>query len=130
VSKDRSSGRARLGRDGSGKNGSVGDGSVGIGSAENRSVAKKVAADPPSFNWFVYLFFIGRNYPTLRKKEKLCVLGAKSTSIRDCVGRSVGRSVRWLVPMMQLRGKLVTSRLIREEEEENWLGRDSFAPRD
>jgi hypothetical protein len=34
--------------------------------------------------------------------------------------------------MMQLRGKLVTSRLIREEEEkeENWLCRDSFAPRD
>jgi hypothetical protein len=54
-------------------------------------------------------------------------LGAKSTSIRDCV--------RWLVrpsvPTMQLRGKLVTSRLLREEEEEeeNWLRRDSFAPR-
>jgi hypothetical protein len=34
--------------------------------------------------------------------------------------------------MMQLRGKLVTSRLLREEEEEeeNWLRRDSFAPRD
>jgi hypothetical protein len=29
-----------------------------------------------------------------------------------------------------LRGKLVMSRLIREEEEENWLRRDSFAPRD
>jgi hypothetical protein len=55
-------------------------------------------------------------------------LGAKSTSIRDCVRRLVGSSV----PMMQLRGKLVTSRLLREEEEEeeNWLRRDSFAPRD
>jgi hypothetical protein len=33
---------------------------------------------------------------------------------------------------MQLRGKLVTSRLLREEqeEEENWLRRYSFAPRD
>jgi hypothetical protein len=38
-------------------------------------------------------------------------LGAKSTSIRDCVGRLVGPHT------MQLRGKLVTSRLIREEEE-------------
>jgi hypothetical protein len=63
-------------------------------------------------------------------------LGAKSTSIRDCV--------RWLVrpsvgpsPTMQLRGKLVTSRLLREEEEEEEtdyvaipLRHDSFAPRD
>jgi hypothetical protein len=51
-------------------------------------------------------------------------LGAKSTSIRDCVGRLVGPSV----PTMQLRGKLVTSQLIREEEEEeeNWLRRDSI----
>jgi hypothetical protein len=63
-------------------------------------------------------------------------LGAKSTSIRDCVGWSVGRSVRWSVrpsvPAMQLRGKLVASRLLREEEEEekNWLRGDSFAPRD
>jgi hypothetical protein len=31
---------------------------------------------------------------------------------------------------MHLRGKLVTSRLLREEEEENWLRRYSFAPRD
>jgi hypothetical protein len=33
---------------------------------------------------------------------------------------------------MQLHGKLVTSRLLREEEEEeeNWLRRYSFAPRD
>jgi hypothetical protein len=61
-------------------------------------------------------------------------LGANSTSIRDCVRRSVG----WLVgpsPAMQLRGKLVTSRLLREEEkEEDYvaipLRRDSFAPRD
>jgi hypothetical protein len=47
--------------------------------------------------------------------------------LRPSVGRLVGPSV----PMMQLRGKLVTSRLLREEEEEeNWLRRDSFAPRD
>ena len=80
-------------------------------------------------------------------------LGAKSTSILDCVGWSVRWSVGWSVPTMQLRGKLNTSRLIREEgeeeenwlrgklvtsqliraegeEEENWLRRDSFAPRD
>jgi hypothetical protein len=44
--------------------------------------------------------------------------------------------VRWSVgpsvPTMQLRGKLVMSQLLREEEEEkeNWLRRDSFAPRD
>jgi hypothetical protein len=46
--------------------------------------------------------------------------------------RSVGRSVCWSVPTMQLRGKLVRSRFLREEEEEeeNWLRRDSFAPRD
>jgi hypothetical protein len=63
-------------------------------------------------------------------------LGAKSTSIRDCVGwsvsRLVGPLVRPSVPTMQLRGKLVTSQFLREEEEEeeNWLRRDSFAPRD
>jgi hypothetical protein len=57
-------------------------------------------------------------------------LGAKSTSIRDCVGWLVGwfvgPSVRPSVPTMQLRGKLVASRLLREEEEEeeNWLRRD------
>jgi hypothetical protein len=49
-------------------------------------------------------------------------------------------SVGWLVgpsPTMQLRGKLVTSRFLREEEEEEEtdsfaipLRRDSFAPRD
>jgi hypothetical protein len=44
-------------------------------------------------------------------------LGAKSTSIRDCVRRSVGPSVG-PSPTMQLRGKLVTSRLLQEEEEE------------
>jgi hypothetical protein len=37
-----------LGGDGSSKNRSVGDGSV-----RNGLVAKRVAADPPSFNWFV-----------------------------------------------------------------------------
>jgi hypothetical protein len=42
-------------------------------------------------------------------------LGAKSTSIRDCVGLSVRRSV---LHDARLRGKLVTSRLLREEEEE------------
>jgi hypothetical protein len=43
-------------------------------------------------------------------------LGAKSTSILDCVGPSVGRSVPHDA---RLRGKIiVTSRLIREEEEE------------
>ena len=67
-------------------------------------------------------------------------LGAKSTSIRDCVRRSVGPSVGPSVrpsPTMRLRGKLVTSRLLREEEEEEEtdyvaipLRRDSFAPRD
>jgi hypothetical protein len=63
-------------------------------------------------------------------------LGAKSTSIRDCVRPSVRRSVR-PSPTMRLRGKLVTSRLLREEEEEEEtdyvaipLRRDSFAPRD
>ena len=45
-------------------------------------------------------------------------LGAKSTSIRDCVGWLVGWSVGPSVPTMQLRGKLVTSRLLREEEKE------------
>jgi hypothetical protein len=47
-------------------------------------------------------------------------LGAKSTSIRDCVGRTVGPSVGRSVPYdARLRGKIiVTSRLIREEEEE------------
>jgi hypothetical protein len=43
-------------------------------------------------------------------------LGAKSTSIRDCVGWLVGPSVPHDA---RLRGKvIVTSRLIREEEEE------------
>jgi hypothetical protein len=48
------------------------------------------------------------------------------------VGPLVDRSVRWSVPTMQLCGKLVTSRLLREEEEEeeNWLCRYSFTPRD
>jgi hypothetical protein len=77
-------------------------------------------------------------------------LGAKSTSIRDYVGLSVGRSVPHDA---RLRGKIVTSLLrfekrrkkrkryvaieIREEEEEEEtdyvtipLCRDSFAPRD
>jgi hypothetical protein len=68
--------------------------------------------------------------------RKNTFLGAKSTSIRDCVRPSVGRSVG-PSPTMRLRGKLVTSRLLREEEEEEEtdyvaipLRRDSFAPRD
>jgi hypothetical protein len=66
----------------------------------------------------------------------LVFLGAKSTSIRDCVRRSVGRLVG-PSPTMRLRGKLVTSRLLREEEKEEEtdyvaipLRRDSFAARD
>jgi hypothetical protein len=41
------------------------------------------------------------------------------------------KRLRRLVPTMQLRGKLVTSRLLREEEEEeeNWLRRDSITSR-
>jgi hypothetical protein len=60
-------------------------------------------------------------------------LGAKSTSIRDCVGPSVRQSVPHDA---RLRGKLVTSRLLREEEEEEKtdyvaipLHRDSFTSR-
>jgi hypothetical protein len=52
--------------------------------------------------------------------------------LRPLVGPSVGPS-----PTMQLRGKLITSRLLREEEEEEEtdyvvipLRRDSFTPRD
>jgi hypothetical protein len=52
--------------------------------------------------------------------------------LRPLVGPTVGPS-----PMMELRGKLVTSRLLREEEEEEEtdyaaipLRRNSFAPRD
>jgi hypothetical protein len=73
----------------------------------------------------------------LFKKEKTEFLGAKKRlykRLRWSVGRLVGWSVRPFVrpsvPTMQLRGKLVTSRLLREEEEEqNWLRRYSFAPR-
>jgi hypothetical protein len=42
----------RLGEDGSGGEGSGKNRSVGDGSFRNGSVAKKVAADHPSFNWF------------------------------------------------------------------------------
>jgi hypothetical protein len=63
-------------------------------------------------------------------------LGAKSTSILDCIGLSVGRSVG--PPRCAITWKnRVTSRLLREEEEEEEtdyvaipLRRDSFAPRD
>jgi hypothetical protein len=52
--------------------------------------------------------------------------------LRRSVGWLVRPLVRRSVPTMQLRGKLVTSQLLQEEEEEeeNWLRRDSFAPRD
>ena len=46
-------GWARLGGDGSGKNRSVGDRSV-----RNGSVTKKVAADFPPFNWFIFHFCV------------------------------------------------------------------------
>jgi hypothetical protein len=65
-------------------------------------------------------------------------LGAKSTSILDCAGPSVGPSVRVRPPRCAITWKTrVTSRLLREEEEEEEtdyvairLRRDSFAPRD
>jgi hypothetical protein len=58
-------------------------------------------------------------------------LGAKKR-LYNRLRRSVIWSVRPSVPMMQLRGKIVMSRLLREEEEEeeNWLCRYSFTPRD
>jgi hypothetical protein len=66
--------------------------------------------------------------------QRVGFLGAKSTSILSCVGWLVGPSVPHDA---RLRGKLVTSRLLREEEEEEEtdyvaipLRRDSFAPRD
>jgi hypothetical protein len=72
--------------------------------------------------------------------EHVNFLGAKSTSILDCVGPSVGPSVRPSVrpPRCAITWKTrVTSRLLREEEEEEEtdyvaipLRRDSFAPRD
>jgi hypothetical protein len=46
----------------------------------------------------------------------LSFLGAKSTSILDCVCPLVGPSVPHDA---RLRGKLVTSQLLREEEEED-----------
>jgi hypothetical protein len=46
------SGGDRAGEDGSGEEGSGKNGSVGDRSVGNGSVAKKVAADPLSFNWF------------------------------------------------------------------------------
>jgi hypothetical protein len=64
-------------------------------------------------------------------------LGAKSTSILDCVGLPVGPLVRPSPTMRDYVENLVTSRLLREEEEEEEtdyiaipLRRDSFAPRD
>jgi hypothetical protein len=62
-------------------------------------------------------------------------LGAKKRlykRLRRLVGPLVGWSVRLSVPTMQLREKLVTLQLLREEEEEeeNWLRRYSFTPRD
>jgi hypothetical protein len=71
-------------------------------------------------------------------------LGAKSTSIRDCVGRSVGRSVRRSVPPLVRPPRCAITwktsyvaieiRVEEEEEETDYvailLRRDSFAPRD
>jgi hypothetical protein len=54
LGRDRS-GEDGLGGDGSGKNRLVGDGSV-----RNGSVTKKVAVDPPSFNWLY--FFLGHPF--------------------------------------------------------------------
>jgi hypothetical protein len=74
------------------------------------------------------------------KSQGCQFLGAKSTSILDCVGPSVGPSVGRSVrpPRCAITWKTrVTSRLLREEEEEEKtdyvaipLRRDSFAPRD
>jgi hypothetical protein len=82
----------------------------------------------------VFPFHLHEDDKSFLKKSKF--LGAKSTSIRDCVRRSVGWSVG-PSPIMQLRGNLVTSRLLREEEEEEEtdyvaipLRHNSFAPRD
>jgi hypothetical protein len=89
----------------SGKNGLVGEGSVG-----NGSVAKKVAADPPSFNWFVTLFafltfpslhFLGANK---RLYKRLCpsvdplIRGSVDPLVRWSVARSVGRSLYCFAP--------------------------------
>jgi hypothetical protein len=50
----------RLGEDGSGGDGSCKNRSVGDGLVRNGSVAKKVAADPPSFNWFPLYYSLGK----------------------------------------------------------------------
>jgi hypothetical protein len=60
----------RMGWDGSGKNRLVGDGSVGIGSVWNGSVAKKVAADRPSFNWLVWIL----SYRLFHPVPNICFL--------------------------------------------------------
>jgi hypothetical protein len=67
----------------------------------------------------------------LRSSPIPLFLGAKKRLYKR-LRRSVGWLVGPSVPTMQLRGKLFTSRLLREEEEEeeNWLRRYSFAPRD
>jgi hypothetical protein len=80
---------------------------------------------------FDQLFFIFRCEEHLYKRLRRLVGPSVRRSVGWSVRWSVGPLVRLSVPTMQLRGKLVTSRLLREEEEEeNWLRRDSFAPRD
>jgi hypothetical protein len=84
------SGEDGSGGDGSGKNGSVGDGSVRNGSVRNGSVAKKVAADPPSFNWFSHkvlvhvqiLICIGHS---LKDKTKIIFLSGCSGEFHETV---------------------------------------------
>ena len=82
----------------------------------------------PKNPWFITKLEAFLSVPTLlfRCEEHLY------KRLRPSVGRLVGPS-----PTMRLRGKLVTSRLLREEEEEEEtdyvaipLRRDSFAPRD
>jgi hypothetical protein len=74
-----------------------------------------------SLGWLQSSFFIaclnqGHIFLSLFSSISMNFLGAKSTSILDCVGWLVGRSVPHDA---RLRGKIiVTSRLIREEEEE------------
>jgi hypothetical protein len=78
----------------------------------------------------LWLFYSSK---TICSKE---FLGAKSTSIRDCVHPSVRPSVRPSLPHDAITWKTWKTRLLREEEEEKTdyvtipLRRDSFASRD
>jgi hypothetical protein len=53
-------------------------------------VSGRVYETKPIIAVFFFLFFVSFKECSLKKQ----FLGAKSTSIRDCVGRSVRRSVR------------------------------------